>query len=107
VYPIDAGTLRKAIAVILDGATWLDHEIAAALFHHIETPERTLAPNRLSPREREVLQLLMGGRTNEQIARAIGRSYPTVRTHLANLYRKLGVNDRVSAAVYAMREHLT
>lgn len=107
VYPVSATTLRKAIATILDGATWLDHEIAAALFHHIESPERTLPPNRLSPRELEVLQLLVRGHTNEQIARSLGRSYPTVRTHLANLYRKLGVNDRVSAAVYALREHLT
>lgn len=105
-FPADGATLRKAIGVIAGGATWLDREIAAALFHHAEAPDRTSAPNRLSPRELEILRLLVTGLTNEQIARTLGRSYPTVRTHLANLYRKIGVNDRVSAAVYAIRNEL-
>jgi two-component system, NarL family, response regulator LiaR len=99
--------LCKAIKVVADGATWLDAEISRALFHHptqvVEVGGPTL---HLSPREHDVLQLIVEGYSNEEIAALLKRSAPTVRTHLAHLYRKLGVNDRVSAAVHALRHGL-
>jgi len=96
--------LRDAIVVLAQGAVWLDREIATALFAHPLAERSTGAYERLSPRERDVLDLVVAGRTNDEIAEALGRARPTVRTHLASVYRKLGVNDRVSAAVYALRE---
>lgn len=97
--------LRKAIKVVADGATWLDAEISHALFHSsavVHDVHAGAAP-RLSPREQDVLRLIIEGYNNEEIAVSLQRSCPTVRTHLAHLYRKLGVNDRVSAAVTALR----
>ena len=99
--------IRKAIKVVADGATWLDPEVAHALFHHESTEHAYVPAPRLSPRERQILRLLVEGYTNEEIARQLQCSYPTVRTHLAHLYRKLNVDDRVSAAVYALRHGLT
>lgn len=58
----------------------------------------------LSPREREVLALLAGGATNADAGAALGISPQTVRTHVANLLGKLGVNSRLEAAVLARRE---
>ena len=104
---IPAARLRKAIKVVADGATWLDAEVAHALFHHHEAESDTLDLPHLSPRERQVLRLLVEGYTNEEMAQRLTCSHPTVRTHLAHLYRKLGVEDRVSAAVFALRHGLT
>lgn len=58
----------------------------------------------LSLREREVLSLVAGGLANKQIARALGISDRTVKTHLANIFRNIGVADRTSAAMWA-RDH--
>jgi two-component system, NarL family, response regulator LiaR len=101
--------LRKAIKVVADGATWLDPEVAHALFHHdARDPRDHEVPlPHLSPREQQILRLLVEGYSNEEIAQHLQCSYPTVRTHLAHLYRKLEVEDRVSAAVYALRHGLT
>ncbi|HUN29755.1 MAG TPA: response regulator transcription factor [Alphaproteobacteria bacterium] len=101
--------LRKAIKVVADGATWLDPEVAHALFHS-EARDARDAPipvPHLSPREQQILRLVVEGYSNEEIAQHLQCAYPTVRTHLAHLYRKLEVDDRVSAAVYALRHGLT
>lgn len=55
---------------------------------------------RLGPRERRVLELLAHGASNKEIARELGISEGTVRTHLERLYRKLGVRSRTEAAVW-------
>lgn len=57
----------------------------------------------LSQREIETLQMLVKGKSNKEIATALGISEATVKTHLQNLFNKLGVHDRVSAAIFAIR----
>ncbi len=57
----------------------------------------------LSQRELEVLQALVKGRSNKEIAVALGISEPTVKTHLQNLFTKLGVQDRVGAVIAAIK----
>lgn len=102
--------IRKAIKVVADGATWLDPEVAHALFHHEARDDHdkaTVPLPRLSPRETQILRLLVEGYSNEEIAQHLACAYPTVRTHLAHLYNKLDVDDRVSAAVFALRHGLT
>jgi len=60
----------------------------------------------LTPKEREVLALLAQGRTNREIADALFISSATVKTHLAHLYEKLGVNDRQQAITQALASGL-
>jgi DNA-binding NarL/FixJ family response regulator len=55
----------------------------------------------LSPRELEVLNVLATGKSTKEIARQLFLSEPTVKTHLANIYRKLEVNNRISAVAVA------
>jgi DNA-binding NarL/FixJ family response regulator len=91
--------LLKAIKAVAGGATWLDPEISRVLLHPRELPA---APH-LSPRERAILRLIVDGFSNSEIAGRLDCATATVHTHVLNLFRKLGVHDRVSAAVSALR----
>jgi predicted ATPase/DNA-binding CsgD family transcriptional regulator len=63
-------------------------------------------PEGLTPREVEVLHLLAGGLTNPQIAERLVVSLPTINTHVASIFNKLGVNSRSAATRYAVEHHL-
>lgn len=97
--------LLQAIKAVAAGATWLDPEISRILLRPVGTKSTTAVPH-LSPREGEILRLLTDGYTNEEIAERLRCAPSTVKTHLLHLFRKLGVNDRVSAAVSALRNGL-
>jgi DNA-binding NarL/FixJ family response regulator len=58
----------------------------------------------LSPREVEVLDTIAQGNTNKQVAYALSISEQTVKNHMSSILRKLSVNDRTQAVVYAMRQ---
>lgn len=60
----------------------------------------------LTPREGQVLQLLAGGRSNPRIAAELVLSVKTVERHLANIYAKIAVGNRVDAATYVLRHGL-
>jgi DNA-binding NarL/FixJ family response regulator len=63
--------------------------------------EETLMP--LSPREMEVLVYIVQGASNKVIAVSLGISQQTVKNHMTNIFRKLGVGDRTEAAIVALR----
>jgi DNA-binding NarL/FixJ family response regulator len=58
----------------------------------------------LSPREVEILDNIAQGMTNKQVAYALSISEQTVKNHMSSILRKLAVNDRTQAVVYAMRQ---
>ncbi len=60
----------------------------------------------LSPREREVLRLLVKGSSDQEIADALFISRRTAGTHVSHIYHKLGVSSRASAAAWAVRHEL-
>ncbi len=62
---------------------------------------------KISPREREVLELLTRGATNKEIANTLGISENTVKNHLRNILEKLHLENRVQAAAFALRKGLT
>lgn len=62
--------------------------------------------HRLSPRERDVLRLLVQGQTDQEIADTLFLSRRTVTTHASHLFAKLGVTNRVEATALALREGL-
>ena len=60
----------------------------------------------LSPRELDVLRLVVDGRSNQEIATALFISRPTVANHVASILSKLGVDSRTAAATWAVRQGL-
>ncbi len=64
-------------------------------------PAHAAAP--LSPREVQILDSIAQGRTNKEVAYALAISEQTVKNHMSSILRKLAVNDRTQAVVYAMR----
>jgi two-component system nitrate/nitrite response regulator NarL len=62
--------------------------------------------DRLTPREREVLQALAAGLSDREIAHQLHVSTETVRTHMVNLLHKLGVDSRLKALVFALQHDL-
>ncbi|MET3961874.1 DNA-binding NarL/FixJ family response regulator [Marmoricola sp. OAE513] len=86
-----------AIRSAAEGHTPLDPRVAGALL-----PSRRTEPGaELSAREREVLDLVAEGLANKQIARRLGITERTVKVHLGNVFRRIGVADRTSAALWA------
>ncbi len=57
----------------------------------------------LSPREMEILQHIAQGKSNKEVAYELGISSQTVKNHMTSILRKLAVNDRTQAAIYALR----
>lgn len=82
------------------GESPLDPRIAGALLPASQAADPV---NQLSPREREVLVLVCQGLANKQIARRLNITERTVKVHLGNAYRRIGVSDRTAAALWASR----
>jgi len=80
--------------------SWLEKHVEDGLGAHRE-PGEPLHP--LSNREMEVLSYVTQGMSNKEIAMLLGISYQTVKNHVTSILRKLGVDDRTQAAVYALR----
>lgn len=77
---------------------WVGHRLTAKKpAAPFERNTAAIASLGLTPRECEILDLLASGRTNQELARALGVSPNTVKTHLANLFAKLEVDRRVKA----------
>jgi DNA-binding NarL/FixJ family response regulator len=70
-----------------------------------DTLSRAL-PDRISPREAEVLELIAQGRSNREIAEQFGISDRTVARHITNLYRKIDAHNKAEATAYAVRHGL-
>ena len=102
----DVNRLVTAISAAQEGATYLDPQIARRVVEHLKPP--SVAPNlgQLSPRELEVLKLMVEGYSNPEIATALYLSPNTVKTHIRGIMNKLSVDDRVQAAVVALRAGL-
>jgi two-component system, NarL family, response regulator LiaR len=98
--------LLKAIAVVEDGAVYLDPQIARTVIAHLQPARQSNSQVVLSPRELEVLKLIVEGHTNPEIAEMLYLSLSTVKAHIRSTMNKLAVDDRVQAAVVALRSGL-
>lgn len=97
--------LINAVWQVLRGESILDRELMIRLFKRLasQSPGSTEPPLvGLSPREREVLQLLVQGQTNREIAQNLMVSVSTIKIHVEHILAKLGVSDRTQAAVRAI-----
>ena len=88
-----------AIRTVADGGTLFTPRTIAQILNNQRESEAQL--ERLTPREKEVLRLMAEGTSSRDIARRLGISYTTVRTHIRSLGSKLGVHSKLEAIVKA------
>jgi DNA-binding NarL/FixJ family response regulator len=111
-YVLKDGPMEEVIAAVqavASGQALISPRIAATLLGRIRdqaTDDEPAAETELSPRELEVLSLLAEGRANSEIGEALFISHSTVRNHISSILMKLHVDNRVQAAVRAVREHM-
>ena len=91
--------LVSAIRTVSKGRKFIPADVAAILSEHIGSEELTTA-------EANILRMIVGGMSNKEIAFALDISENTVKTHASNIYDKLGVSDRTSAATLAIKRGL-
>ncbi len=97
--------LVSAVLACAKGRDVVDPNLAAGLAGEIRRRTEPDAPL-LSPREREVLNLIAKGRSIPQMAKELYLAPSTVKTHVQRLYEKLGVSDRATVVAEAMRRRL-
>ena len=102
--------LLKSIRKVYAGEIWLDNRMTAEVIDAFKKSSdagvRREKPL-LSPREREIVQLVAQGFRNREIAEKLFISEQTVKNHLHNIFDKLGVSDRLELALYAIHHRLT
>ena len=91
--------LARAIRAAHAGEALLDPVVAARLMRAVASPQE----DPLTPRERQVLELIARGMSNKRIALELGIAEKTVKTHVGHVLAKLGVSDRTQAALHAVR----
>jgi two-component system nitrate/nitrite response regulator NarL len=108
---IDADYLIRAVERAAAGESVLAESMAGKLFAHVQRGgARPPAPaselDKLTPREREILACLARGESNKLIARVLDLAESTVKIHVQNILKKLGLTSRVQAAVFAVEHGL-
>lgn len=98
--------LVRAIREVHRGESSLHPKVAQQLIKKLQRPAEEPEREELTARERKVLALIARGLSNREIARELSISEPTVRTHVSNILRKLGLKSRTQAALYALKEGL-
>jgi DNA-binding NarL/FixJ family response regulator len=102
--------LARAIRTVAAGRTYLCPLVAGVVVQTLVRASHAVQPARspvLTPREREVLQLLAEGKSTKQIAGTLGVSVKTVETHRSRIMDKLDVHSVPELTKYAIREGLT
>jgi DNA-binding NarL/FixJ family response regulator len=95
--------LLESIRAAAAGRVYFSPEAASRLVQQIRLP---YPPEPLTERETEILGLVAEGLANKEIARRLSIAEKTVKTHLTNIFQKLGVQSRVQAALHAIRTGL-
>jgi NarL family two-component system response regulator LiaR len=105
-YLLKTAAADDVIAAVRDaaaGTASLSPELLTRLTQALRRPPPPDPLRPLSPREREVLALIARGHSNRQIARELAIGEQTVKTHVRGILIKLGLQDRVQAAIFALR----
>lgn len=107
---MDPQLLKKAVSVVIKGEIWVARNVFAPLLEELtsltERRHKEFPPNldtrldRLTPREREIAQLIGGGASNKEIAGRLNITEATVKAHLTAIFRKLGLSDRLGLALF-------
>ena len=108
---INPKRLTQVVLSVLDGASWFDPSIAhivleAAASFEMETKSAPTKDYGLTSRETQILKLITEGYSNNEIANQLFVSINTTKAHVASILQKLEVDDRLQAALKALKERL-
>lgn len=100
--------IRMAFDIVLDGSVWAPRKVLASLIEErrMRDPRRPPGVPTFTTREIEVLRLLVGGRSNRDIASILKIDGSTVKAHVGRLLRKVGVENRTALTVQVMERKL-
>ncbi|HHY93125.1 MAG TPA: response regulator transcription factor [Firmicutes bacterium] len=106
---VEPGGLVSAIRAVREGNSYISPPAAKKLlgeFNRLSTGEPEDKVDGLTAREQEVLCLIARGQSNKEIGTTLAISEKTVKNHVTSIFRKIGVDDRTEAALYAIRRGL-
>jgi len=113
---IEPGMLVRAIRTVYEGESFIYPTLAKKLFgeinrQHVKNLDHTKQVDRakferLSYREVEVLEMVCKGKSNQDVAKNLFLSEKTIKNHLTNIFRKIGVTDRTQAVLYAIKNKI-
>jgi DNA-binding NarL/FixJ family response regulator len=104
------GELARAIRAVLTGSVWAPRRVLSMFVDQAyPSSEQGVSPGSrpLTSREKEVLGMLVAGYSNKEIAAPLGIQERTVKAHVAKLFRKVGVSNRITLSVYAIAHSLS
>ncbi len=99
----------QAIRIVHQGSVWAPRRVLSIFIERVtSSPGRIFPAGRVTftDREKEVLELLVAGRSNKEIGAALGIEERTVKAHVAKLMRKVGVQNRIALSVHAITHSL-
>jgi two-component system nitrate/nitrite response regulator NarL len=99
--------LIQSLELVMMGEKVFPTNLASMLLNLDSTPSPMKSVRGLSPREQDILQALVSGSSNKVIAFKLGITEATVKVHLKTLLRKIDVNNRTQAAIWAMNNGFT
>lgn len=106
----DARPVFDALEQVLAEPAWLTQALVEKLNARLQAGRPAPSASdleRLTVREREILFLVCEGRTDAEMSQTLGLSQNTIRNHLASLFRKIGVNRRSAAVIWARERAIT
>lgn len=99
----------QAIRIVSQGSVWAPRRVLSTFIERVtSSPTRNFPAGRVTftERERDVLELLVAGRSNKEIGSALGIEERTVKAHVAKLMRKVGVQNRIALSVHAITHNM-
>jgi len=107
---IETDFLVDSIRRAVNGESVMSSQMASKLADAMRAPQKRAisdaSPEKLTPREREIIVMLAKGASNKEVARTLDLAESTVKIHVQGILRKLNLTSRVQAAVYAVEHHL-
>ena len=98
----------QAIRAVNQGSVWAARRVMSLFIDRVSASGRIFPAGRVTftAREKEVLELLVAGRSNKEIGGVLGIEERTVKAHVAKLMRKVGVRNRIALTVHAITHSL-
>src|SRR6266851_6010633 len=104
-----AAEFVQAIRVVNQGSVWAPRRVLSMFIERVSSSPGSIFPAgrvTFTDREQEVLEMLVGGRSNKEIGATLGIEARTVKAHVSKLLRKNGVQNRVALSIHAVTHSL-